>query len=134
MSNEERLDFFKAPERLIELLGPKAAELLGIWFALAGYRNPDGLHFPMFSALNGIKKAASAADGDLVLNLGYEEDEDKQIPEAEVVISLLLADIPGLGDDPCPTISIAICSDLDVDKNMAIEERFSFHGGMWTKG
>lgn len=124
MSKKTEVDFFKTPPELVDLLGLRAAELLSQWFALAGYQNPIGVKYPLFSGLNKTRKAVKAVDADLVLSLGHYLTEDEETPSVNVRISLLVSgDLDG---DLSPYITIA------VRKPDGDRKGFTFHGGTWT--
>lgn len=123
MSDERKKDFFKAPERLIELLGPQAGTLLTAWFAAAGYLAPKGWNISLFPLLGVIKKKSGAVDADLALDMNYYLTDEEEEPSVNMRASAMLSDeIPG---ERFPTIEITV-------KLGDATESFTFQGGVWT--
>lgn len=124
MPNDSRSDFFKAPERLVKVLGSRAEELLTAWFAASGYLSPKGWHVSLFPPVGVLKKRTSAVDASLSLNMSYYMSEDEEVPSIRVSVSSFHSD--EIQDDPFPVIEIV--SDID-----GKEGKFIFRAGRWTE-
>ncbi len=129
MPNAEKVDFFKAPQRLVELLGVKAVQLLSVWFTIAGYPSPSKLRIPVFASMAAVKKMSGAVDVDLSFTGNYYLTEEEETPSVNVRISSMLSDEIQGGEYPCIEIKIY----LDADPQTQVTaERFTFHAGTWT--
>lgn len=123
MSGIKAVDFFKAPEQLVKLLGERAEELLAAWFAAAGYLRPRGWHISLFPGVGVIKKRTKAVDADLAFGMSYYLCEDDEEPSVRVKMSFFLSD--EIQNDPFPTIEISSGSSSE-------EKLFIFRAGTWT--
>lgn len=123
MPNNSRVDFFKAPEQLVEVLGSRAEELLTAWFAAAGYLSPRGWHVSLFPPMGVLMKRTNAVDASLSLGMSYYMSEDEETPSVRVNISSFTS--KEIQDDPFPIIEII--SDIDGGEFKCI-----FRAGKWT--
>lgn len=124
MDATKAVEFFKAPQQLVELLGERTEELLSSWFTAAGYLRPRGWYVSMFPSMAVVKKKTGAVDANLSFAMSYYMSDEEEAPSVRVGISSWLSD--EISDDPFPTIDISVKSDDG-------EKRFLFRAGAWTE-